>query len=121
MIFGKDRKTAPLSPTSNPATREKEFHSPRQTNEVAPAFGKREPRPSAPTAQRAGSREPSCALLESDCRGSTWERNTSARQRLLSEHPQEEPKGVRAWNCRITAASIPGIEIANEVHPSGTQ
>jgi hypothetical protein len=53
--------------------------------------------------------------------GSTWERNTSARQRFLSEHPQEEPKGVRAWNCRITAASIPGIEIANEVHPSGTQ
>ena len=46
---------------------------------------------------------------------------TSARQRFLSEHPQEEPKGVRAWNCRITAASIPGIEIANEVHPSGTQ
>jgi hypothetical protein len=43
------------------------------------------------------------------------------RQRFLSEHPQEEPKGVRAWNCRITAASIPGIEIANEVHPSGTQ
>jgi hypothetical protein len=30
-------------------------------------------------------------------------------------------KGVRAWNCRITAASIPGIEIANDVHPSGTQ
>jgi len=28
---------------------------------------------------------------------------------------------MRSWKCQITAASIPGVEIANEVRPSGTQ
>src|SRR5262245_24175388 len=31
------------------------------------------------------------------------------------------PYGIRAWKCRITAASVLGIEIANEVPQSGTR
>jgi hypothetical protein len=31
------------------------------------------------------------------------------------------PPGIRVWKCRITAASVLGIEIANELHKSGAR
>ena len=54
--------------------------------------------------------------------GSTWERNTRARQRFQTEHPAgRAQRRSRLEVSDHTAASVLGIEIANEVRKSGTR
>src|SRR5262249_36692619 len=70
-------------------------------------------------APQAGSQEPSCAYWRATVEVPPGQEPHGRARGSSRSIRQEEPKGVRAWNCRITAASVLGIEIANGVHKSG--
>jgi hypothetical protein len=44
--------------------------------------------------------------------GDSW-RAPLRKRRNAQAVPYEHPAGMRIWKCRITAASVPGIEIAS--------
>src|ERR1700730_8145988 len=56
----------------------------------------------------AGFREPSCT----GSGGDSW-RAPLRKRRNAQAVPYEHPAGMRLWKCRITAASVLGIEIAS--------
>jgi hypothetical protein len=60
-------------------------------------------------------------VLESDCRGFHLGKKRMGAPEVPHGASRRKPKGVRAWNCRITAASVLGIEIANRAQTSGTR